>query len=137
MKSIDTNQSKGFILVTVLFLIAVIALMAVVMSTTSSVQNLTTVYSLQQSRAFFAARSGLEYGVQRAAVPLGAGVCTNGAITLPGIDFNVTISCASVPGINEAGNLSTVYQITSTASTGTLGGVGYVTRTVRSTVSNP
>lgn len=131
------QQSRGFILITVLFLIAVLAVMAVVMSSTTSVQNLTTMYSLQQARAFAAARSGLEYGIQRAAVPSGGGVCTNGAIVLPGINFTVTLSCSSVAGINEAGNFSTVYQITSTASTGTFGSVGYVTRTVRSTVSNP
>lgn len=132
MKTIDMNRSKGFILVTVLFLIAVVAVIAVVMSTTSSVQNLTTVYSLQQGRAYFAARSGLEYGIDRAVT---AGVCTNSGITLPGIDFNVTISCASVPGINEAGNITTVYTISSTATTGALGNVGYVTRTVRATVN--
>jgi MSHA biogenesis protein MshP len=131
------HQSSGFILVTVLFLITVLAAMAIVLSSTTSVQNLTTMYSLEQARAFAAARSGLEYGIQRAAVPLGGGVCTNSAVALPGINFTVTVSCSSVAGINEAGNLSTVYQITSTASTGTLGVVGYVTRTVRSTVSNP
>lgn len=131
MKNCARPQSQGFILVTVLFLISVIAVMAVVMSTTSSVQNFTTVYSLQQARAFFAARSGLEYGIQRA---VGAGVCTNSAITLPGISFNVSISCASVPGINEAGTITTVYTINSTATTGTLGNVGYVTRSLRVSV---
>lgn len=132
MKTIDTNRSNGFILVTVLFLIAVVAVMAVVMSTTSSVQNLTTVYSLQQARAYFAAKSGLEYGIDRA---VNAAVCTNSAITLPGISFNVNISCASVGGINEAGNISTVYTLSSTATAGTLGEIGYVTRTVRTTVN--
>lgn len=134
MKAFPKKQARGFILITVLFLITVLALMAVVMSSTTSVQNLTTMYSLQQARAFAAARSGLEYGVQRA---VSANVCTNGGVTLPGINFTVTLSCSSVAGINEAGNLSTVYQITSTASTSTLGNVGYVTRTVRSSVSNP
>lgn len=132
MKTIDSNRSKGFILVSVLFLIVVVAVMAVVMSSTSSVQNLTTVYSLQQARAFFAAKSGLEYGIDRA---VNAAVCTNSAITLPGIDFNVSISCSSVTGINEAGNISTVYQLSSTASTGVFGSLGYVTRTVRTMVN--
>jgi len=132
MKTVDINKSNGFILVTVLFLISVVAVMAVVMSTTSSVQNLTTVYSLQQARAFSAAKSGLEYGIQRA---VSASVCTNGAIALPGINFNVTVSCTSVAGINEAGNITTVYAISSTATTGVFGSVGYVTRTVRALVS--
>lgn len=132
MNTIDTNRSNGFILVTVLFLIAVVAVMAVVMTTTGSVQNLTTLYSLQQARAYFAAKSGLEYGIDRA---VNAAVCTNSAITLPGINFTVNISCASVGGINEAGNITTVYTISSTASTGTLGDIGYVTRTVRTMVN--
>ena len=134
MKTLPIKKSCGFILITVLFLIAVLGVMAVVMSTTTSVQNLTTMYSLEQARGFAAAKSGLEYGVQRATA---AGACTNGGITLPGINFTVTISCTSVPGINEAGNITTVYQISSTATTGTFGDVGYVTRTVRGSVSNP
>ena len=109
-----------------------LAVMAVVMSTTSSVQNFTTVYSLQQTRAYFAAKSGLEYGIQRA---VSAGVCTNGAIALPGVSFNITVSCTPSAVINEAGVLSTVFQLSSTASTGTLGDVGYVTRTVRTMVN--
>jgi MSHA biogenesis protein MshP len=130
------KHSHGFILITVLFLLAVLAVMAVVMSITSSVQSFTTVYSLEQARGFAAAKSGLEYGIQRAVVPPGAGVCTNGGIVLPGINFTVTISCVSVPGINEAGNITEVYQISSKATTGALGNVGYVTRTVRATVNS-
>ena len=128
------KKSQGFILITVLFLIAVIAVMAVTMSTTTSVQNFTTMYTLQQARAFSAAHSGLEYGVQRA---VGSAECLAGpsAITLPGINFTVTTSCTSVGGINEAGIISTVYTISATASTGALGNVGFVTRTVRAVVN--
>ena len=132
MSYMSKKQSGGFILITVLFLVAVLATMAVVMSSTTSVQNLTTMYSLQQARAYAAAKSGLEYGVQRA---VSATTCTNSGITLPGINFTVTVSCTSVAGINESGVLSTVYTINSTATTGTLGNVGYVTRTVRSVVN--
>ena len=89
-------------------------------------------YSLQQARAYAAAKSGLEYGVQRA---VSSAACTNSGITLPGINFTVAISCNSVAGINESGIISTVYTITSTATTGTLGNIGYVTRTVRSVVN--
>jgi len=132
MKTKPLQRSRGFILITVLFLIAVLAVMAVVMSSTSSVQNFTTLYSLQQARGYAAAKSGLDYGVQRA---VSAATCTNGVIALPGIDFTVTVSCTSVPGINESGTISTVYQITSTATTGTFGNVGYVTRTVRAAIN--
>jgi MSHA biogenesis protein MshP len=105
--------------------------MVVVMSSTTSVQNLTTTYSLQQARAYVAASSGLDYGIQRA---VSANACTNGGVTLPGISFTITVSCSPTV-VNEAGISSTVYQITSTASTGTFGNVGYVTRTVRATVN--
>jgi len=131
MNTLPRSQARGFILITVLFLIAVLAVMAVVMSSTSSVQHLTTSYSLQEAQAFAAARSGLDYGIQRA---VSASVCTNGGISLPGINFNVTISCSST-AVNEAGTVSTVYQFSSTASTGSLGNVGYVTRTVRASVT--
>ena len=133
MRELPRQHAQGFILITVLFLIAVLAVMAVVMSSTTSVQNLTTNYSLQQARAYAAARSGLDYGIQRA---VSANACTNGGVTLPGTNFNVTLNCSST-SVNDAGTTSTVYQISSTASTGTLGSTGYVTRTMRSTVSNP
>lgn len=128
------HSSRGFILITVLFLIAVIAVMVVTMSTTTSVQNLTTTYSLQQARAYAAARSGLDYAIQRA-VSVGECLAGPAALTLPGIYFTVNTNCTSTAGINEAGNISTVYQIVSTATTGTFGSVGYVTRIVRASVN--
>ena len=132
MRTLPRQQARGFILITVLFLIAVLAVMAVVMSSTTSVQNINTTYSLQQARAFAAARSGLGYGIQRA---VSANACTSSSgVTLPGVSFNVTVSCSATV-VNEAGISSTVYQIASTASTGTFGNVGYVTRTVRATVN--
>lgn len=133
MNSIPGHKPHGFILITVLFLIAVLAVMAVTMSSTTSVQNLTTVYSLEQARGYVAAKSGLEYAIQRA---VDAGECLAGPSTVifPGIDFNVTTSCTSTV-VNESGTNSTVYQISSTATTGTFGNVGYVTRTVRSMVT--
>ncbi len=135
MKTLARQKSRGFILITVLFLITVLASMAVVLSSTTSVQSLTTMYALQQARGFAAAKSGLEYGIQRAAVPAGAGTCTNGGITLPGIDFNVTLSC-TVINETEAGAPVNVYTISATATTGTFGNVGYVTRTIRAQVNN-
>jgi len=119
-------------LVTVLFLITVVAVLVAAMSTTVGVQHISSAYSLQQVRAFAAAAGGLDYGVQRA---VSAGVCTNGGVTLPGISFNVTLSCVSTPGIDEAGNITTVYQLSSTASTGALGDMGFVTRTLRASVN--
>ena len=134
MNNMPKQQASGFILITVLFLITVLASMAVVLSSTTSVQNFTTLYSLQQARGFAAAKSGLEYAIQRA---LSATECLAGpsAVVLPGIDFNVTTSCTSVAGINEPGNPTTVYQISATATTGTFGNVGYVTRTIRAQVN--
>jgi MSHA biogenesis protein MshP len=128
----NSSNARGFMLVSVLFLITVVAVAVAVMSTTVGVQHMSSVYSLQQARAFAAAAGGLDYGVQRAT---GSGVCTNGGITLPGIGFNITVSCVSTPGIDEAGNTTTVYQISSTASTGTFGSTGFVTRTLRASVN--
>ncbi len=132
MNSRPQPQPRGFILITVLFLIAVRAVMGVVMSSTTSVQTITSMYSLQQARALAAAQSGLEYGVQRT---VSAASCTNGGITLPGVNFTVTVACTSVGGINEAGTISPIYTLSSTATTGTFGNVGYITRTVRAVVN--
>jgi MSHA biogenesis protein MshP len=126
------KPTEGFILISVLFLIAVLAVIAVVMASTSAVQHFTNVYSVQAARAYFAARSGLEYAIDRAAT---AGVCTNGNVALTGINFTVNVSCAAVAGINEAGTVTTVYTINSTATSGTLGSINFVTRSVRATIN--
>lgn len=131
MKYSNQNHS-GFILISILFLVAVLAVIVVVMSSTSTVQHFTNVYSIQASRAYFAARSGLEYAVDRATT---AGVCTNGNIALTGIAFTVNVSCVATAGINEAGTITTVFTINSTATSGTLGNINFVTRTVRATIN--
>lgn len=128
----NIDGARGFMLVSVLFLITVVAVVVAVMSTTVGVQHVSGVYSLQQVRAFAAAAAGLDYGVQRAT---SAGVCTNGGVALPGVGFTVTVSCSSTPGIDEAGNITTVYQLSSTASTGAFGTTGFVTRTLRASVN--
>ena len=126
------NKNNGFILVSVLFLVVVLGAIALVMSSTTGVQQFTNVYSIQASRAYFAARSGLEYAIDRAT---SAGACTNGNVALAGINFTVNVNCTSTPGIDEAGNITTVFTINSTATTGTLGNINYVTRTVRATIN--
>ena len=127
-----SNKHSGFILISILFLVAVLAVIAVVMASTSAVQHFTNVYSVQAARAYFAARSGLEYATDRAA---SAGVCTNGNVTLAGVAFTVNVSCVATAGINEAGTTSTVFTISSTATSGTLGNIHFVTRSVRATVN--
>ncbi len=126
------QNHSGFILISILFLIAVLAVIALVMSSTSTVQHFTNVYSIQASRAYFAARSGLEYATDRAVT---AGACTNGIIAMAGIDFTVNVSCVATAGINEAGNITTVFTINSTATSGTLGSINFVTRSVRATIN--
>lgn len=126
------KKNKGFILVSVLFLVVVLGAIALVMSSTTGVQQFTNVYSIQASRAYFAARSGLEYAIDRAT---SAGACTNGNVAMAGINFTVNVSCTSTAGIDEAGNITTVFTINSTATSGTLGNINFVTRTVRATVN--
>ena len=126
------HKHHGFILISILFLVAVLAVIAVVMSSTSTVQHFTNVYSIQASRAYFAARSGLEYAIDRAVT---AGACTSGTVVLTGIAFTINVSCAATVGINEAGNTTTVFTISSTATSGTLGNINFVTRTVRATIN--
>jgi hypothetical protein len=49
--------------------------------------------------------------------------------------FIVTVSCVASASYTEGVTPVTAYQITATASSGTVGGIGYVERQLQATVS--
>ena len=83
---------------------------------------------VQGSRAFRAARSGLEWALYNLKSPAVACPAASTALTIDG--FSVTVSCSG-PIHDEGGTARYIFLVTSTASGGgTIGSLGYAERMV-------
>lgn len=115
------HRSAGFAMVSAIFLMVVLALLGGLMVSMSNSQQIAAVRDLAGTRAYYAARAGIEWGAYQA---LQNGSCAAStvlpnAVTATG--FSVQVSCSASGPYDEGGTSVTLYQITSTASTGTPG----------------
>jgi MSHA biogenesis protein MshP len=129
------SRHRGFSIITAIFLLVVMSALGAYMLTFSTVQQTTSNQDLQGSRAYQAARAGVEFGLYEVTR---RGVCAaTTPVTLAGTlsAFSVTVGCVAT-SYTEAGRAVTVYQITSTAlQTGaTTGSPNYVERQIVATV---
>ena len=118
-----------------LFLIVVLASLAAVAVRISSVQQQTVVLAMQSSRAYAAARAGVEWAAYQA---LANGTCGNVtlALTEAGLSgYSVDTVCTSTSH-NEGSDVTTVYRIEAFARAGAYGTPDYVSRRIRATVTD-
>jgi MSHA biogenesis protein MshP len=134
----------GFTMVSAIFLLVVLSALGAFMLTFSSTQHISQAQDLQGSRAYWAARSGVEWGVYQAvkASPVSCAASQN----LSGPDgMTITVSCASDAWVEDAATV-TFSTITATAcnmptaagacpNSAAVGGLGYVEREIRVLVS--
>lgn len=124
----------GFAAIAAIFLVVVLAALGGFMLTFSNTQQLTSARDVQGSRAYWAARAGLEWAV--VALPATPALCTAPVAAPPTpIDgFVIAINCtrATYADTGAASGVSptTVFQLTVTASTGTVGSLAYADRSV-------
>ncbi|NMM37560.1 MAG: hypothetical protein HHJ09_08600 [Glaciimonas sp.] len=145
----DSSRSpqRGFALVSAIFLLVVLAALGAFMVTLSTVQNVTSTQDLQGSRAYQAARAGIEWGAYQVRTPehtnLPTGqapyICPTAATTLNHLagslaGFSVQVLCVETT-YGEGGNTIAVYQLTSTATLGTVGSTNYVERQLSAAIS--
>lgn len=144
------RRCSGFTLISAIFLLVALAALGVYMVTISGVQQATTSHAVIAARTYYAAKSGLEWAINRAvntgtggggarAIPLLA--CANTTTTftdasLPNI--NITITCGYSRHTEGGGTNSpfNVLVITSTAEYGAFGNPDYARRRLEATVSN-
>lgn len=117
---------RGFAAVTAVFLLVVLAGLGAFMLTFSNTQQVTSAQDVVGSRAYWAARAGLEWGIASTVA-----ACPTSPKTLTGVNsFTVVITCSS-QAYSEADRTVTIFRFTSVASSaGTVGGVGYIERSV-------
>lgn len=125
------HRHRGFAAVAALFLVVVLAALGSYMVNFSNTQQLTSAQDVQGSRAYWAARAGLEWAV---AGHVAAAACVAPSTDLTVLGFTVRVTCtlrtyadASVTGAAD----TRVFNFTSTASTGAaVGNVGFIERSV-------
>ena len=122
-------KQSGLSIISAIFMLVLLAALAAFMLTFSVVSNVTQAQDIQGSRAYWAARSGLEWGAYRV---LQDNACATTTLTLSG--FTVSVTCTLSPPYLEGGSNVNIYRITATANQGTLGSVGYVERQLQATV---
>src|SRR5579862_1364126 len=108
---------RGMSLITAVFLLLVMSALALYIVNISTVQNMTSVLDLEGSRAYHAARTGLEFGAYQS---VAAGSCPPASVNvaLPAANFadftSVTVQCNQ--SLHTEGlTAKTYYQITATA----------------------
>jgi len=128
----------GFALVSAIFLLVVLALLGTMIVAVSTTQQTGQARDALGSRAYFAARAGVEWGIYQA---LRSASCTPTS-TLPPLagsaqGFTVQVACSASGPFDEGGASVMVYQLTATATRGTLGAIDHVERQVQAIVSTP
>ena len=114
--------ARGFTLVSAIFLIVVIALIAGFLVNIGSIQRTTSAFSLMGARAEFAARSGIEWGVHEVLANAVTPVCFASPTSFV-IDaaFTVTLDCVATP-VTEGATSYVVFDINATAVSVATGG---------------
>jgi MSHA biogenesis protein MshP len=138
------EMQRGFSLVSAIFLLVVIAALGTFAVTLSTTQHQSATLDVMGARAYQAARVGIEWGAYQvlpnSAVGFAA-TCRGGATsqsvtplpnTLSG--FTVNVGCSSTSH-SEAAATVTVYQLTSTATQGTVATPNYVERQISVTIA--
>ncbi len=126
------QNQHGFTLIGVVFILVVLGIFGVTMLILSSVQTATGTFALQGTRAYAAARSGIEWGINRALPPNNSCVASS-LLTIDG--FQVTVGCVSV-SITEGSSIYAVYTLTSLAEMGSYAGDEYFSRRLEARVTN-
>jgi MSHA biogenesis protein MshP len=111
------NRQRGFSLLAGVFLLVIFASLSVFLVSLSTMQQVGSTVDLQGTRAYQAARYGIETGAFQTLSPVAAPACPGATSTFPGTslqDFTTTVTC-SLTTANELGTTVNIYQITATA----------------------
>lgn len=130
------RPDRGFTLVSAVFLIVVVALLATFMVSIGTTQQQTATWSVLGARAFAAAQSALERALHGVLDSGCAGVPA--AFTFAGgaLDgFQATLAC-SATAVDEAGTAYNVYALEAQASAGVPGSLDFVSRTLTAKVTD-
>jgi MSHA biogenesis protein MshP len=130
------HRQRGFSIVSAIFLLVVLSALGAFMLTFSNVQQMTSAQDVQGSRAYQAARAGIEWGAYQ--ILQNSGSCAGSAtVPLGGnlASFTLVVSYSN-SSTTEAGSPVNICQLTATATTGTVGSTTYIERQVQATIAH-
>jgi MSHA biogenesis protein MshP len=135
-----TNQhNKGFLLPAAIFILVILAALGAYALNITSIQQATSTQDVQGSRAYQAARAGVEWGAYQVLSPGTTALvnCPASPTSLTIDNFTVSVTCSRSVDYFEQNTDHTIamYDVTATASFGTTGTIGYVERQMQVTLS--
>lgn len=113
----ETAGQRGFAIISALFILVALAALGTFIAIVASTQHRGNMLDLDGSRAYFAARSGIEWGAAKAVNTVNASACTATQTLSATVNgMTVTVGCTVVASgdTTEAG-LGTIYRIVATA----------------------
>lgn len=126
----EKNRNKGFALVAAIFILVVLSLLGIFLVRIFTVGSASTRFSIQGTRAYFAAKSAFDWAVYQAVVNSNCPASTTISMTQAGVSgFSAVVQCSSL--VTSEG---TLYTITAQSQKGTFGTLDYVSRSLTGTV---
>lgn len=130
---------KGFTLISAIFLVVVIAALGLFAVTISTIQQQSSVMDALGSRAYQAAKAGIEWGSYQ--ITKGPTCAASTSLTMPAgtqlSAFAVTVECTASAQYTEGVSTFYVYQLKSIATTGVVGSASYFERQLQVAIKNP
>ena len=141
------QAQRGFAAIAAIFLVVILAALGAFMLTFSNTQQLTSAQDIQGTRAYWAARAGLEWGIGRVvaspSTPLACPILpvpttpsslpltsTTLLVTTFNGGFRVTVTCSRAD-YTEGSATRSIYQFTAVASNGAaVGSIVYIERSL-------
>ncbi|PWB49925.1 MAG: hypothetical protein C3F18_09625 [Nitrosomonadales bacterium] len=126
------QSQRGFTMVAAIFLLVTLAALGAFMLTFSSTQHVTSAQDVQGSRAYWAARAGLEWAISSVKAAPASCPAVPSPFNVDG--FSLAVACARQV-YAEGGASRTTFSITSMATSGgAVGSPGYIERSVSAMV---
>ena len=126
------SLQRGFAAIAALFILVVLAALGAFMVSISSSQQITSAQDVQGSRAYWAARAGMEWALGSLAAVPAACPTPPGSFSIEG--FSIVMGCTRST-FDEGGVTRVIYSLSSRASVGgAAGAVGFVERSVSASV---
>lgn len=112
------NAARGFALPTVIFFLVIVSAIVVMMAKLSSNQAGSIALSIEGSRAYYAAKSGVEWAAYQ--IESNPAWCGSANLSLTGgmMGFTVSVSCSALNTYIEGGKSISMYEVSSVASKG-------------------
>jgi len=146
MKSISKYRQNGFAIVSAIFILIILSLIGTYIVSISTLNQESGAITTQGVRAYYAAKSGLEWGTYKVAPSSTSGGAppyncpaspTTLTFTQGGLNnLSATVICTS-SSFNEDGQSYNVFQLNSTGQFSTAGNSDYASRQLYATIIQP